>query len=287
MVRSEKRYSLDDVKQDVESFFLDDNHWAYQYGSKATSCNKDSVFYGKQIQVIFEERYPHDITSKAVKELAEQDKFLKTVPSVFGKYKNIPIIFVCRRDIRYTSNEIKGKIVIIDKFSDSSVNDGVGKYAEILFNHVFAKNQFKIIGKHTTTFRGKTWSKSSRNLDFIIERDGIGYGGEIKNTFDYIPYAEFLDKLDMCQFLGLLPVFPVRYASPQQYALMKEVGGMALTFKTRIFPPGNQPLVTDIWNHFRLPVSIWEEILPPIQNRFLNYHYHNLNPETDREYSVK
>ena len=143
---------------------------------------------------------------------------------------------------------------------------------------MFEKNQFKIIGKHTNTFRGKTWSKSGKNLDFIIERDGIGYGGEIKNTFDYLQQALFEEKLDMCQFLGLLPVFPLRYSSPQQYVMMQQVGGLALTFKTRVFPPGNQTLVTDIWNHFRLPVNIWGEILPPIENLFLNYHHRNLNP---------
>jgi hypothetical protein len=277
MVRSEKRYSLDSVKQDVKSFFQDDNHWAYQYGSKATSCGKDSVFYKKQIQVIFENRYPHDITGKAVNELIVEDKFLKDEPRTFGKNKNVPIIFVCRRNLRYISNEIKRKIKIIDKFSDDELNEGVGKYAEILFNHMFTKNQFKIISRHTNTFRGKTWRKSSRDLDFIIEKDGISYGGEIKNTFDYMPQDEFEEKLDMCQFLRLLPVFPLRYPSPQQYALMQESGGLALTFKTRIFPPGNQTLVTDIWNHFRLPVSIWDEIPPTIENLFLNYHYHNLN----------
>ncbi len=78
MVTRETRYSLESVKQDVKSFFQGDNHWAYQYGSKATSCSKDSVFYKKQIQVIFEDRYPnyvggypHDVTGKAVNELID------------------------------------------------------------------------------------------------------------------------------------------------------------------------------------------------------------------------
>lgn len=273
MVPRETRYSLDSVKQDVISFFTNDNHWAYQYGSKATSCGKDLVFYKKQIQVIFEDQYPHDVTGKAVNELIE-DKFLKAETRAFGK--NMHAIFVHRHNVRYTAMAIKIRIKILERFSDDEVNDGVGKYAEILFGHMFERNQFKIIGRNTNTFRSKAWSKSDKNLDFIIEKDGISYGVEIKNRFDYMEQDEFEEKLEMCQFLGLLPLFPLRCPSEQQYAQMKDCGGLALKFKTRIFPPGFQGLVTDIWNNFRLPVNIWEEILPPIEAVFLNYHHHNL-----------
>ena len=129
--------------------------------------------------------------------------------------------------------------------------------------------------KETNKFKGKTWKRSNKNLDFIIQKDGMNYGVEIKNTFDYIPQDEFEEKLEMCDFLGLLPLFPLRCPSELQYAQMKDCGGLALKFKTRIFPPGFQGLVTDIWNNFRLPVNIWGEILPTVEAVFLNYH-HNL-----------
>jgi len=273
MVSGKKIYTLTSVKQDVKSFFLDDNHWAYQYGSAAISCNKDSVFYKKQIQVIFEDQYPHDITGKAVNELIYEN-FLKPEPRTFEK--NMKTIFVSRRNLRYTALKIREKIHIMERYSDDELNDGVGKYAEMLFGHMFEKNQFQIIGRNTNTFRGRTWHKSGKDLDFIIERDGISYGVEIKNRFDYMRHYEFQDKLEMCQFLGLLPVFPLRCPSPQQYELMKGAGGLALKFKSRVFPPGNQKLVTDIWNHFRLPVTIWESILPPVEHVFLNYHLNKL-----------
>ena len=275
MVPRETRYSLDSVKQDVISFFTNDGHWAYQYGSKATACDKDSVFYKKQTQILFEEAYPHDVTGKAVNELIE-DKFLKAETRAFGK--NMHAIFVYRHNVRYTAMAIKIRIKILERFSDDEVNDGVGKYAEILFGHMFERNQFKIIGRNTNTFRSKAWSESDKNLDFIIEKDGISYGVEIKNRFDYMEQDEFEEKLEMCQFLGLLPLFPLRCPSEQQYAQMKDCGGLALKFKTRIFPPGFQGLVTDIWNNFRLPVNIWEEILPPVEVVFFNYHHRRLNP---------
>ncbi len=221
MVTGETRYSLDSVKQDVMSFFTNDEHWAYQYGSKATACGKDSVFYKKQVQVIFEEDYPHDVTGKAVNKLIN-DGFLKMKPVAFGK--NMHAIFVYRHNVRYTAMVIKMKTKILERFSDDEVNDGVGKYAEILLNHMFTKNQFKIIGRHTNMFKGKTWSRSNKNLDLIIEKDGISYGAEIKNTFDYMPQDEFEEKLEMCEFLGLLPLFPLRCPSELHYAQMKDCG---------------------------------------------------------------
>jgi len=276
MVTSPNRYDLSAVKQDVKSFFQDDTHRAYQYGSRATSCGKDSVFYKKQIQVIFEEWYPHDVTGKAVNEFINEG-FLKEEPRTFGVSSNVPISFVFQRTRRYVSNEIKNRIKIIERYSDDELNDGCGKYAEVLFNHMFEKNRFAIVGTDTNTYKGKTWTKSARNIDFIIEKDGIAYGGETKNTFDYIPQDEFEDKLDMCQFFGILPIFPLRYPSPQQYAMMEGVGGLALTFKTRIFPPGNQKLVTEIWNYFRLPVNVWYKIRTPIENIFLSYHQQHIS----------
>jgi len=119
------RYDLNSVKNDLKLFFQDDSHWAFQFGSKAIPCNKDSIFYKKQIQVIFEDSYPHDVTGKAVNELITED-FLKQEHRTFGVNNNIPIIFVCIRSRRYTSSEIKERIKIIERYSDDELNEGCG-----------------------------------------------------------------------------------------------------------------------------------------------------------------
>lgn len=272
MSSSEERYDLESIKQDVRLFFQDDDHWAYQYGTKATSCSTDSVFYKKQIQVIFEERYPHDMTGKAVNQLIDSG-FFKDEHRDFGK--NMHAIFVWQRRMRYVAIPIKEQTRIMERFFDDELNEGVGKYAEILVGHMFKSHQFKIVGRHTNTFGGKKWDESNKNLDFIIEKDGISYGVEVKNTFDYMPPDEFEEKVEMCRFLGLLPLFPLRCPSSQQFDTMKQIDGLALKFKTRIFPPGNRTLVADIWNHFRLPVHSWDEMLPTVQRVFQAYHRRN------------
>ena len=266
------RHDLEVVKRDLESFFTDNDHQVYEYGSKATDCHKDSVFYKKQIQVLFEEKYPHEVTGRAVKELTE-DGFLKLDRRTMKNES--PIDFISRANVRYFSRQIKDKLKIVDAFSEYEVNNGVGKHAEDLFRHMFEENQFEIAGRHINEFRGKKWC-TKKNLDYIVQKDEITYGVEIKNTFDYMPNHEFNEKLAMCEYLGLLPLFPIRCPSPQHYKLMREAGGLALKFKTRVFPQGNQDLEAAIWNHFRLPVFIWGEITPNIERNFLRYHQTHL-----------
>jgi hypothetical protein len=190
MATQRTRYDLNDVKSDLKSFFKDNEHRAFSYGTKATDCNCDSVFYKKQIQVIFEDYYPHDVIGKAVNELIKE-KYLYKEPRKIGKGKNISIIFIHNKKYRYVSTEIKQKIAIVEKFSDDDLNDGCGKQCEALFNHLFEKHQFNILGRNINKFRRKEWEYSDKDLDFIIEKDGHTYGIEIKNTFDYMPQDEF------------------------------------------------------------------------------------------------
>lgn len=161
MTISRPRYNLQSVKDDLKSFFQDNNHKAYGFGSKATACDCDSVFYKKQIQVIFEGYYPHDVTGKAVNELLAEG-FLKEERRTLGN--NIPIIFIFNKSRRWVATEIKNRIKIIQEFSNDEMNDGCGKYAESLFSHMFEKNQFSIVGRDINSYRGKNGLGQTKTL---------------------------------------------------------------------------------------------------------------------------
>ena len=85
------------------------------------------------------------------------------------------------------------------------------------------------------------------------------YGIEVKNTYEYMPLDEFKTKLKMCEFLGLTPLFIVRVRHPNQWKLAAAAGGFVFQFKTKIFPPGQQDLVSRIWLQMKLPVDIWRD----------------------------
>jgi hypothetical protein len=65
-------------------------------------------------------------------------------------------------------------------------------------------------------WQGRRWERTEHNLDRVFEADGRAYGIEIKNTLKYIGRGELSLKIEMCQFLGLVPLFVMRFA-PKVY----------------------------------------------------------------------
>jgi hypothetical protein len=263
-----KQYTPEEVKEDVKALFMINSHWVYQYGSPTPLCNCDSPFYKQQIKIFFEDKYPQDVTGKAIDALVA-DGFLKQVSVPFN---NTTADFVYRYNIRSIKRLIKQRASIIARFTDDKITRGSGDYAEILFGFMFRLNGFHIVARHSREYKGIKWGKTGHNLDFIIEKDDIVYGVEVKNTTDYMPADEFNAKLEMCKHFKIFPMFPLRCPSPTQFEAMENSDGLALKFKTKIFPPTQEDLVHDMWNYMRLPVSIWKEISPKVERTFIYYH---------------
>jgi hypothetical protein len=227
------------VKEDIRSFFTDPTHWAYQYGTPTPGCNPNSPYHRKQIEVIFEDKYFHWLTNRLIDELVGEG-FLKME-------KTRTAHFVYRSDIRYIRREISKRTKIIERYANSVITKAVGGYAEMLFSFMFRVNGFKIVGENTNTYGGLKWEETEHDLDFIVEKDSIAYGVEVKNTLDYMERDEFEAKLRICEYLGLVPLWILRNAPAVQFKQMKPCNGFILKFKAQIYPPGQEPLVRDMW----------------------------------------
>ena len=105
-----------------------------------------------------------------------------------------------------------------------------------------------------------------------MEREGIGFGIEVKNTWEYFPPDELDVKLQMCKFLGIKPLFIVRNRHAGQWQDVKEQEGMLYAFKSKLFPPGHDSLVQSIWSEMRLPVAILNDWQGRFYNPIGNYH---------------
>lgn len=225
----------------------------------------DDPYHKKQIQVLFERRnYWHWVTDRAITSLLEEG-FLK-------KVKKDNTIFVMRSDVRYYTRKINKRIQLIHSYSDPYVSKGYGVYAEDLFRMTLETKGFHTLSKNTNEYEDLKWEKTDHNLDFIIEKNGIVYGVEIKNTLDYMERDEFNIKLEMCEFFDIIPLWILRNAPGLQFMAMKLRGGFIMLFGTQFYPPGFRPLVRDIWDTMRLPVNIWRSIPEKIINVFLNFH---------------
>jgi len=270
---AKKIYTLEQVKDDIKGFFANDSHRLFAYGTPTPDCNKNCPFHKRNLQVLFEDDYPHDITIKAVKALVREG---------FLKLRKVPIDstevhFLHRYNLRYVVRLMKHLTSLIRQYGDYRISKATGDYAEMLFGFMFRLNGFEIVARNVSEYNGTNWVKTQYyDLDFIIERDAIVYGVEIKNTFDYMPPVEFQAKLEICKRFDIVPVFPLRCPSDRQFEDMRNEGGLALKFKARIFPPGQEQLVHDIWNFMRLPVTIWKELPRGIEKRFIDFHNEQL-----------
>lgn len=239
-----------EVKENIRSFFKDPRHWTYQYGTPTPSCNPNSPHHRKQIEVIFEDKYFHWVTNRAVDSLVDE--------GFPGLEKRDIAHFVYRSDIRYIRREINRRAKIISRYTDPTITKAIGDLHKCCF-FMFRLNGFRIVGEDTNEYRGLRWEETGHDLDFIIEKDSIAYGVEVKNTLPYMEEDELKIKLKMCEFLGLIPLWILRNAPAVQFEQMKPCNGFILKFKTQIYPPGQEPLIRDMWEIMRLPVSIWKK----------------------------
>jgi hypothetical protein len=103
-------------------------------------------------------------------------------------------------------------------------------------------------------------------------RDGVAYGVEIKNTLKYIPSDEFAVKLEMCRFLGLRPLFIMRFAPKSYNYQIIGAGGFSLIFKYQLYPFGQKAFADRVKEQLGLPVDCPVRISDGTIERFLKWH---------------
>ncbi len=236
--------------------------------------HKEEAFYLKQMTIFFEKFYFHWITTKAVSELIEE-RSLGAYRVTFGR--GMKLKFVFHRSYRYYKRQVENKAKLVAEYSAPHITRAIGELADVLFSYAFTKKGFKIEGEDANEFRGKKWKKTDHNLDLIISKDNVTYGVEIKNTLEYIKKDELDIKLDICEYLGIDPLFIMRFAPKSYNYEIIERGGFALIFEEQIYPLGQEPLVDKIKETLNLPVTCTKAIPIGIINRFINWHDKHVN----------
>nr|MDO8080833.1 hypothetical protein [Candidatus Freyarchaeota archaeon] len=226
-IKKNDKIKDEDVKQDLISFFVNENHPIYRYGTPS-ECGPNSPYHRKQIEVLFEKKYFHWLTDRNVNFLINE-AFLKEKTT---KVAN----FVYRANIRYIDREINRRIKLIEKYSAPDIMRAVGEYAEMLSEYMFRINSFKILDTHTNEYNNKKWTRSNHDLDFIIQKDGITYGVEVKNTLPYMEREEFNIKLEICKYLNIIPLWILRYAPKPQFDEIKAQNGFILISSPKYTP---------------------------------------------------
>ncbi|MFH1226640.1 MAG: hypothetical protein V1701_01900 [Planctomycetota bacterium] len=235
--------------------------------------NKESVFYIRQLQVKFEKKYFHWITNNAIIGLLKLG-YLKDFR--FSKEKGTSTRFFIHYSNRYAQRQINKLEKIIEEYSQDHITRSCGHRAEDLFCNALAMKGFMPVAKKVREYKGKKWEKTGHDLDFIFSKDNIGYGCEIKNTMGYIDKEELEIKLEMCSFLGVKPLFILRWAPKTYIHMINNKGGYALLFETQIYELSQEQLAKRMQEVLEMPVICSKAIPDGMIVRFDTWHSKNM-----------
>jgi hypothetical protein len=249
---------VDEAKADLKRFFEE---------------HSESVFYQRQVQVIFEDKYFHWITSHALLELvAEVAIAAESLP-----LPGTGIITIYRaRSHRYWRRQADEIIGLVSAFSDPAFTAALGAQGELMFDAALASAGFIPKDRKVRRYEGRIWTESGHDLDRIYLRDDVAYGAEIKNTLGYIGRDELLVKLKMCKHLGVRPLFIVRMAPKNYINEVQKEGGFTLVFKYQLYPFGQKAFADRVKTTLGLWTDSPARISEGTVDRFLKWHLRRL-----------
>lgn len=232
------------------------------------SENQKSVFYSRQLQIIYERHFFHWVTTRALSSLVDEGEVINEQRELS---EGGVIELYWHKSNRYYKKKAKKLVSLVEEYIKSS-REGVGRYAELLVHHAFTKNGFIPKGEHTKKINNTEWTESEHDLDFIFERNGIQYGVEVKNTMSYISKQLFLTKLEICEYLNLKPLFIVRMLPKNWFMEVKQRGGYVMFLEYQVHPPSHRELTKRIGRELNLKLDCPESIQDGTMNRFLQWH---------------
>jgi hypothetical protein len=173
---------------------------------------------------------------------------------------------------RYVARRAETIRRLVGEFSTGEFGRALGQQGEMLFDAALPTQGFLPRARNTRGWEGRQWITTDHNLDRIFERDGVAYGIEIKNTLIYIPSDELEVKLDMCDYLGLRPLFIVRMAPKNYIQQVRQRGGYTMIFEWQQYPFGAGALAATVRAELGLPVDCRARIEDGTIQRFLRWH---------------
>jgi hypothetical protein len=149
-----------------------------------------------------------------------------------------------------------------------------GFHAEDVFESAFNSLRFKIVGREASEFGDRSVTgvpgREPPNLDFILEKNKLTYGVDIKNwikyEFDTIP--EVMDKVNLAVELGIIPFICARYVDKDTLYKIAEIPGIVYRYETLILPPEFRTLADSARTLLGYPI-LATDFLPGYKLKFI------------------
>lgn len=161
---------------------------------------------------------------------------------------------------------------LVEMYSASDFARLLGYQGEMLLIEAFARAHFKLIARNANEYLGKKWTASSHDVDFVYEKDGFAYGVEVKNSLAYMREEELNLKMQLCEVVGVTPMFVVRYMPKTWFHRVQQAGGYVLMLKYQMYPLSHVELARAVREELGLPIqapaALWESTV----QRFTAWH---------------
>lgn len=235
--------------------------------------NRQRVFFSRQLEVMYETERFHWITNRALRSLIEEGAIYTEVRQLtWGGTVHL----MWHRSYRYWRRAAADVVALVEEYSAPAIGAAIGQQGEFLVLAGFAQHEFVQKGRETRSYQGTLWTATAHDLDFIFERDGIGYGVEVKNTLGYMDHDELGAKVAMCTYLGVRPLFAARMLPKTWANEIIEAGGFALILKYQLYPLAHRELATRVREKLGLPVDSPKALQDGTMRRFVNWHERHL-----------
>lgn len=221
---------------------------------------KRKPYYLTQIQTLHEETFSDNVIYQALTQLEAEGKLRRKIVPTQTQSQMVCFYFHSEFDNidchPLLNTHMKSTCKLIDKYSNPIFCKAYGDHLEQLVRQELRKQGFKIVGKHTSEYRNKKWTKTDNTLDIIAEHQSgkLTIGVEVKNTISILDKSEVETKLDICDFLGITPVFATRWLKPHEQ-LINQRRGFSWTFKQQLYPPCFKKLTIKVNKRLHMPTQ--------------------------------
>jgi hypothetical protein len=235
---------------------------APKYGSSSKIGPR--LFYERQLCVRFEKKYFHWITSRALKQLADEGRLATNLEAMADLRDEdnqlLTLRYYRHRSHRYWRRQAQQIAEWVRRFA-GELGRSLGDYGELLvMRHWGARVSSGLPGmcgrgvERRGTGRSTTWTEST-------SRTRLPTDARSRNTLKYSPSVERETKQAMCVHLGLKPLFIVRWLPKSHINEVVTAGGFAILFEQQLYPIGQEKLAGKSrkgWG-FPRPVNLWSE----------------------------
>jgi predicted RecB family endonuclease len=223
------------------------------------------VAYDRELRYRLESEFPHDKIGQAITKLRREGKVKQYhLPGRKGK-EEAPNTFYALPGSDYRSllpkmrEKFELAVAVID------ISSAMGLYAEEVWYNAFRERGWRVYPErieeigNVRKFRDLEATRDTKvGIDFIVEKDGIAYGVEVKNKLPYP--SQLLEKIIVMVDLGLIPLIIARWLNPSQINAIKKLGGFYVVYKTAIYSPTYKELIDKAVKVLGFPIECRDKV---------------------------